>query len=261
MKKDKSLYFLHIPKTGGTSVNDQIIGQLFTNNIKKYPPGSPPHSYSFSGYQYITGHFARYPVDMVENLDVACLFRDPLDRSISTFLYIYNLSLFASKEYCAIPNFVDKLKYFLFYDTEYFFHQNIQSKFISNSINIKNVKNKYGEDFWYKVKDKGWGIKNTQITYEIAKQNLDKIAIVGTTKNHKKFIKDIADWFLLNHDIKIYQTDKLSNRSSVIYNNVEYNTPILRELLSIDDYKMFFDKNIIDYQIYNYINNKDGGKI
>jgi hypothetical protein len=257
MEINKRLYFLHIPKTGGSSLNFQLEKYLLNNNIPKFPPSGPPYTDNFDEYVYITGHFARYPIDRTSNLDIACLFRDPLDRAISTFLYIYNKILLFSNEYSNIDAFIDKLRYFLFDDPDYFGHRNIQSKFICNEPLINTIENKGEEIFWHKKKTKDWAIEKKEITFDLAKTNLNKIQIVGTTENHDIFMNNIKDWFFINYNIKIDFTNFIKNKSSIIYNDELYNTKKIKNMLSKNDRKKFLSINNIDSELYSYICNKE----
>jgi hypothetical protein len=253
MKNNKQLYFLHIPKTGGTSVNDQIEKSLIENNIKIYPPTSPPHKNNINEYNYIKGHFARYPIKEIKDLDVACLFRNPIDRAISTFLFIYDKTLYANPEYKKIPNFVDKLRYYLFEDDYYVNHRNIQSKFVCTEPTIIKINNE--SNSWYKKINNSWGLENNEITFDLAKTFVDEFKIIGITENHKEFMYKIKKWFLLNYNINIFENfnNIVSNKSFVIYDKIEYTSNTIKNMLTENDLQKFKNNNLIDLELYEYI--------
>jgi hypothetical protein len=221
-----------------------------------YPPSAPPHKTNFNEYLYIHGHFARYPIDKLNNADVACLFRDPLDRAISTFLHIYDKTLFFSNKYKNIDSFIDKLRFYLFEDLDYISHNNIQSKFISSSPKINISINKHGEPVWRKEKNKTWGLEEKDIDINLVKKNLNDFKIIGITERHDDFMHNINQWFLLNHKVQIKLEKKILNKSSVIFDGIEYSTKILKEMLLEKDCDKFLNNNQIDLQLYNYVKTK-----
>jgi len=259
MDINKRLYFLHIPKTGGTSVSVQLHAAFVENSITHYPPTPPPHNDNFNEYVFIQGHLGRYPIDKTDNLDVACLLRDPLDRAISNFLFIYNKVISKSEVYSAIPEFIDKLKYYFFDDLGYIRHRNIQAQFICNSpaTNIfkDSISNSSTE---YKIRSQAWGLQEQEFTLEMAKAYLDKFAIVNTIENHEQFLQDIKKWFLDNYSITIgeYTNNKMINTSLVTYNEVEYTTTVLKSMLSEEDIQRFLELNSIDFELYEHVYNK-----
>lgn len=256
MRINKRLYFMHIPKVGGISIMSQVKIVLNQLGLPSYPPSPPPHDDNFNDYLYIQGHLANYPLDKTENLDVACIIRDPLDRAISNFLFMYQNNNFFVNKYLNINNFLDKLKYYLFKDKDYFYHNNIQSKFICYSPD-KNYFNKIEDDVDYLQKrSKGWFLPDMTPSLDETIEKINSFNIVGTTKNHDVFCNKISDWFNINYNFSIsFNNNIIINQSSIIYDNENYDTIKLRNMLSKEEIILFLNNNLIDFELYDYILN------
>ena len=262
MEINKRLYFLHIPKTGGTTVASNFGQFLINNNISKYPPSSPPHSDVSNDYAFIQGHLGRYPISKVDNLSVATLVRDPLDRAISNFLYIYDRVLKNREDYSAIETIEEKLKYYLFDDEFYFSHRNIQSKFICLDPGSNKFKDEpTGEELEYINRSKRWNLPEKDVTLKKAKSFVDSFEIVNTTRNVNLFINRLIDWFNTNYpELDVKQLNfpiSDANVSILKYGELEMTTESLKQLLTDEDILRFLDLNSIDFDLYEYIYNKE----
>ncbi len=71
----KQLYFLHIPKTAGRFVKENIRTTLYANDINSYTNTHYPHNVNLNDQSYIAGHFGTYPIDVVKDIEVACIVR------------------------------------------------------------------------------------------------------------------------------------------------------------------------------------------
>ena len=88
------LYFLHIPKTAGSFINYSISEELNKHNILNYSHevlSNFPHNIDFDNTSFLGGHFAASPLAFNPNFYVACILRDPLERSISYFNFVYHI--------------------------------------------------------------------------------------------------------------------------------------------------------------------------
>jgi len=262
MEINKRLYFLHIPKTGGTTVAANFGQFLINNNIIKYPPTNPPHDDVSNDYAFIQGHLGTYPISRVDNLSVATLLRDPLDRAISNFLYIYERVLKNREDYLAIPTMEEKLKYYLFEDEFYFSHRNIQSKFISLDPGINKFKDEPStEESEYVNRSKRWNLPDSDVTFKKAKSKIDSFDIVNTTRNVDVFINRLIEWFNTNYpDLSIKSLGSSiinANISSLNKNGRVLTTESMKQSLSDEDIARFLELNSIDFQLYEYIYNKE----
>lgn len=262
MTANKTLYFLHIPKTAGMTVGVNFAQFLIANNLSKYPPSPPPHSDVSSNYAFIQGHLGRYPISKIENLSVATLVRDPLDRAISNFLYIHDRVLSTREEYISLTTMEARLKYYLFEDPLYVSHRNIQSKFICSEPELnmfKDIPENEEED--YLTRSKQWYLKDLDITFELVKENIDSFDIVNTSNKVNEFIQKLVDWFNVNYEE--LDTKKLNseifniNDSSVKVGRKTHTTASLKSSLSDQNIVDFLDLNQIDFELYDYIYNKE----
>jgi hypothetical protein len=260
MTINKTLYFLHIPKTAGMTVGVNFAQFLKANNLSKYPPSPPPHSDVSSEYAFIQGHLGRYPISKIENISVATLVRDPLDRAISNFLYIYDRVLSSREEYSSLTTIEAKLKYYLFEDPLYFSHRNIQSKFICSEPEenmFKDITENQEED--YLTRSKQWYLKDLDISFNIVKENIDSFEIVNTTKKVPEFIQKMVDWFNANYEDLEFKTlnSKIFNinDSSVNFGGDVHTTSSIKGSLSDEDVERFLDLNSVDFELYEYVYN------
>jgi len=262
MTINKTLYFLHIPKTAGMTAGITIGQFLVANNLPKYPPSSPPHADVSSEYAFIQGHLGRYPISKIENISVATLVRDPLSRAVSNFLYIYNRVLANREEYLNLETIEAGLKYYLFEDPNYIAHRNIQSKFICSEPEENMFKDiPSSQELDYENRSKQWYLKDVEITSELVKSYIDEFEIVNTTLNVSIFINRLIDWFNNNYpelDIKSLNTQVFSiNNSYVEFEGNTYTTENLISSLSDEDIEKFLDLNSIDFELYEYVYSKE----
>jgi hypothetical protein len=260
MTINKTLYFLHIPKTAGMTVGINFAQFLKENNLSKYPPSPPPHGDVSSDYAFIQGHLGRYPISKIENLSVATLVRDPLDRAISNFLYIYNRVLSGREEYLNLKTIEAGLKYYLFDDPDYTSHRNIQSKFICSEPEeniFKDIPTEQELD--YANRSKQWYLKDVDIDIDLVKSYIDQFEIVNTTANIPVFMNRLVDWF--NENYPELKTKSLSseilniNESLLTFTNKTYTTESVKTSLSDEDVMKFLDLNSIDFELYEYVYN------
>lgn len=260
MTINKTLYFLHIPKTAGMTSGISLGQFLVDNNLPKYPPSSPPHGDVSSEYAFIQGHLGRYPISKIENLSVATMVRDPLDRAISNFLYIYNRVLSDREEYLNLKTLEAGLKYYLFDDPNYISHRNIQSKFICSEPEENIFKDlPVDGQLDYENRSKQWYLKDVEITIELVKSYIDEFEIVNTTTNVPVFINRLVDWFNTNYpdlETKSLNSEIFTiNSSSLSFANKTYTTESIKTSLSDEDIEKFLDLNSIDFELYEYVYN------
>ena len=287
MINGRTLYLLHVPKCGGIAVNYTIYKTLNENGIPWYPAtrsleGQLLHRNNFNDYAYIQGHLGTYPIGLVDNLDVAYICRNPVDRSISNFAWLWMTNVIQSKEdYLDIEDISEKLKHYLFNDEFYFPHRNIQSRFICNKPSDNTFKYMFDREFLTQEelaaceleknshvnKTQNWYIPDTNTSIEYAKSQIDSFNILGTTDNHDQFVEKVVDWFQENYQIDSRAEDyeyriktgiKINESKLNINDSETINTEDLKSMLSAKEIKKIETNNNLDMEIYLYVKSKLG---
>jgi hypothetical protein len=261
MEINRRLYFLHIPKTGGRSIDGCIGETLDSLGIPRYYRDGlrVEGQIDFNDYVYIQRHIGTYPIGKTKNLDVAVILRDPIDRSISNFLFIHDGYLKNNPQYENCDSLVERLKYYLFEDSEHTSQNNIQSRFICNTMSDDLFNHLFfgkQTSLEYTRKTNCGYIEDSNTEIEFAKQQLDSFSIVGTNDCHSFFLEQICNWFEKNYNININrQKYSRINNSSLYFNAVKYDTKLLRSLLTKQELNRIEKNNAVDCELYEYAKN------
>lgn len=242
-----NFYFLHIPKTGGTTVMFNMVNNLVNYEIKILEKSIPPFQKDLSKYNYIHSHIGTYPIETIKNLSKATLVRNPVDRSISNFLWIYERLLKFEDKYKNHSNIIESLKYYLFNDEFYTDHKNLQTRFLCN----KPSEQVFAGTVEYKDWSKNWFIENKNTSIEFAKKQIDCFNLINTTENLDIFMSDINTFFTNKYNINIKYTKDLTLLKSNV--NYIYTTKYLKTFLNTKEISCIIDNNYMDFEIYNYV--------
>jgi len=261
VKMNKRLYFLHIPKTGGINISTSV---FLNKNISFFNTSNIKTLEDFYSSKYIYGHMGKTPIEKNPGIDVACLFRNPLERSVSHFIHTYNYSyskIVENKNYINIKTIEDKLKYYLFEDSYFATVANFQSKSIFNIMKNEVFENmfKKPDNPEYEIITKTnilWYLLDQEFSFEDVKNIVDYFKIIGTTENYGSFFEKINNWFLDNYNEEIFT---ITNISSVLIDEelTEHTTLSLLNSLTEDEKEKFKNINELDYKLYDYIKNKN----
>jgi hypothetical protein len=264
----KQLYFLHIPKTAGKYVSENIKRSLDANDISYYISTHHPNNNNFAKKVYTAMHAGRYPIDVVPDIDVATIIRNPVEARVSYFNFLHNRALFSRKEYLERESPLDKLRYYLFEDPNFELHNNYQSRFICNSADSRAFSpldfytNHYEElmsPFLKRGEAFSWFIDNTNTSKENALKAIKDFKIVNSLDRIDLFEKNINNWFNANYNVEIeFNKDNIVNAGIFSYGNEEgITTEHLVSLLSESEIDLILKNNDIDYFIYNYVKDNE----
>jgi hypothetical protein len=264
--KMRKLYLLHIPKTGGTSVDYAVSKYMRKNNLPYFPGDWSKTSLDINETMFINAHIGTYPMDNFFDVDVACVFRDPVDRTISNFLWIFKDILSNKPEYYVFNNILDCFKFYAFEDKNFIAHRNLQTRFVCNPINseaflgmyqenkdISPFPDKYGlELIW-----KDFFVENDRTNINFAKKQVDSFKIIGITENLLPFQLKVHKWFKDNYGIDFEEPTKNKLRTGQVgYKGVLYDTDLIKDMLTVDEIEKIRYNNSLDVDLYRYVKEK-----
>jgi hypothetical protein len=250
-----SFYHFHIPKTGGSYIeNNLILSGIENIGIKKY---SIDYRYLFDkpnpdmvlNSDFIHGHFGIEPLLINPDIKSFTTLRNPVTRVVSHFAMLY----FPIRQKDSLRVFDE----WLFDDSKnYTLKNNLQARFLTNKslddIKMDGREIKESEDplemkfFW----GTGFGIDIKEPTYNDAKNTLDSMVLVGKMEEMDIFMgnlyKLINDRFNINliYSKHPNKGDKkqTSQLSKYIQNNITDNQ--IQKILILND---------IDIRLWNSI--------
>lgn len=191
-----SFYHFHIPKTGGSYIeNNLILSGIENTNIKKY---SIDYRYLFDkpnldmvlNSDFIHGHFGIEPLLINPDIKSFTTLRNPVSRVISHFAMLY----FPIRQKDSLRVFDEWL---LDDSKNYILKNNLQARFLTNKslddIKMDGREIKESEDplemkfFW----GTGFGIDTKEPTYDNAKNILDSMVLVGKMEEMDVFMDNL----------------------------------------------------------------------
>ena len=268
MSIGKQLYFLHIPKTAGKFISNNIKNSINNDALSYISTDYPNNNEFLKSKIYISAHAGRYPIDYLENPDVATLVREPTIARASYFNFIYPRYLTRIPEYKNLSSNRDKFLYYLFEDKNFLIHNNYQSRFICNSADARtwDPESFYKKGILMNKYRKGngfdWFIGNEQTSLSNALDSIDKFQIVNTVDNIGVFCGKIKNWFMLNHNIKInFDLGTKINVGPTELNSQKVSSEYFMDLLTQGEKDRLLELNSIDLAVYNFVKNKEATNV
>jgi len=261
MEVHSRLYLLHIHKTGGTSVLHNVKDVLDKNGIPWYPKPEVPQQMisDFNRFVYIQRHIGLYPIGKAENLSIACILRDPVERIVSNFAWTFKAYVKDNPKYLKFNSIDEKLRFYLFEDDDHKSQNNTQTRYLCNSISEElffDLFNCGPREYHKHNKTNGAFMPDTFTDIELAKHNLSSFDIVGTINNHKNFVHKIHGWFQDKYNLEFEEYKDIRENSGLIdFDGEQYSSKRLFQMLSQSEIDRVRDANQLDQEIFEHAKN------
>lgn len=227
-----SIYHLHIPRTAGIYVKNNILPHLITGGIDHFVSNRTYISTEqIKRSRFVGGHFGLMPLKHMNDPAVFCLVRDPVDRLISYFKYTTG-PIRAGKEA------EEKLESWL-YGEQSQVQSNLQSKFLTGSMNIDKFNQ--GVTQLQGIVGRGWDIEDYSLDMDDIKANIDRFYCY-TMDNVAHFKEDLNKALMAKFGFTTFKRDYKANES--------YDVGVVFTKKHRD---RIIDLNSIDMEMYEYV--------
>lgn len=227
-----SIYFLHIPRTSGIYIANNVIPKLVVNKVEHFASNrSIVDPEKIAKSEYVSGHFGLTPIELMDNPIVYSIFRDPVERFISYFNYTTGIIRSRSEAYKKFDSWIN--------GEQAEIQSNQQTKFITGYMNF-NKFNK-GVNEYQRAVNNGWFIENYSLDVEDAKANID-IFNCYTLDNHESFKKDFNEDLKKHFSFTTFKNKDKANTSSNL--GIEFTKSQIKKIE---------DLNSVDMEVYEYV--------
>ena len=227
-----SIYHLHIPRTSGIYIKNNVLPHLITGGVPHFVSNRTViDTNKLTTSKFVGGHFGLMPLDYMDNPDVFSIIRNPIDRFISYFKYTTGRVRMGEE--------AEKRKYDWLYGEEAEKQSNSQSKFLTGKINIE----KFNNNIYYlqeNVKNH-WFIENYSLNLNDVLSNIDKFYCY-TLDNQNLFLEDLNKSLYKNFGFNTFKYKDKVNRS-----------PDIEVIFSKQDIDKIIELNELDMQVYEYV--------
>ena len=227
-----SIYHLHIPRTSGIYVKQNILPHLITNKIKHFVSNRTFIDIKkIETSEFVGGHFGLMPLDYMNKPTVFSIIRHPLDRFISYFKY--TTGLIRSKK-----EIEEKIESWL-HGEQAEIQSNSQAKFLTGKMNIdkfnKNI------NFFQSSVNNNWFIENYSLDLNDIIDNINNFYCYSMD-NHNLFLEDLNKALKKEFNFTTFYHKDKANRS-----------PEIEFSLNKKQVDRVLELNQIDMEIYEYV--------
>jgi hypothetical protein len=252
-------YFMHIYKTSGLSLREELMKyfrgqQVYTNYIGHIDDNELLNS------KLISGHFASYPTELYQSYDkelhTVSVFRDPVDRTISHFLYENSLRTMDARKNKDVPT-VEDFEEFLADPANFIVIKDLQTKNLTSSMDTE-LSNQTAESLFEGQSDINGAIMKLGSTSRFISQqsdesnwrkHLQKLSLYGTINNRDKFLKDL-------HDLLTKEGYRSGSIRNIIINKNTYSTEMFKKMLPERTISHIKDSNQNDMALHEHLLSK-----
>jgi hypothetical protein len=228
-----SIYHLHIPRTSGAYIRNNILPDLISKDIEHFASNrSIIDVDQISRSKLVIGHFGRMPLKYMDSPKVFCLLRDPVERYISYFKYTTG---FVTGQEKAEEN----LEQWLYKDQSKV-QGNLQSKFLTGSTDV-SLFNSYIKDSQDPFIDNLWHLQDYSLDIDKIKESMSEMNVY-TMENYDKFKFDFSEEIKKQFGFNAFKHSDKANES-----------PAVRVEINESHKKVIKDLNQVDCEIYDYV--------
>lgn len=146
-KEYSSVYHLHIPRTSGIFIRNHIA--KYFKDPKHVSHNMPLYEKNINNYSLISGHYATYPISLMNSPLIFSIMRNPVERYISYYKYVRH----------KFPEYSNNslLDYWINDDRLSQLHSNTHLKCFTGSINIDKYNQYYVSKY---TSEENWFLEN-----------------------------------------------------------------------------------------------------
>ena len=244
----KSIYFNHIPRTGGTTISRMLHNSGINKfGLKIFTPETSLikdkefNSQNISQSNLIMGHYGIAPSIFNSDIDTVTFLRNPVNQVVSMFSKLNQESQDLNNEATIFELF--RLSQFkndpinLFREWLY---DERSSEYTNNGQIYNLINTRYPYLYDIKTGEKTDKETHTHVTKENAKEKIDSLLFLGTTENIYHGYTQIIDIVNSRFDVNLKKLTK-----SGIYNGIN-ETKMVLDTLSKSEIEHILEKNSID---------------
>ena len=227
-----SIYHLHIPRTSGIYIKNNVIPHLISNGVEHCISNRNKIDVEkIKKSRFVGGHFGLMPLDYMDSPEIFTIVRDPVERFISYFKYTTG-PIRAGKEA------EEKLDRWL-YGEECEMQSNLQSKFLTGKLNIE----KFNQDIlqFQNTVSSGWYLEGYK---------LDIKNVISSLEKMKAYTLEELDLFKIDLNKSLlkqfgFSTFKHSDKANSSYDiGIKFDKRHINRIQEI---------NLLDMEVYEYV--------